>query len=61
MGRISQDLGLQIERAASVWRGDSAAVRHQSELAEGAGCDTLVKQRALVPTQTRNSCTGEIF
>lgn len=55
MGRISQDLALQIEHAASVWGEDSAAVRHQSVLAEVAGCDTLVKQGDLVPIQSDNS------
>lgn len=40
MGRISQDLSMQIEHADSVWGEDSLAVRHKSVLAEVAGCDT---------------------
>lgn len=40
MGRISQDLTMQIEDAISVWGEDSVAVRHKSVLVEVAGCDT---------------------
>lgn len=57
MGRISQDLAMQIEHAALVCGEDSVAVRHQSVLAEVAGCDTLVKQGDLVHIQIDNSCS----
>lgn len=57
MGRILQDLAMQIEHAASVWGEDSVAVRHQSVLAEVADCDTLVKQGDFVHIQIDNLCS----